>query len=439
MSKIKTNSIESFSENDLKINTKTNISSNENSTSSSTGSLVLNGGLGIDKDLQTNGSININLTTNSTEKDMGSLIVKGGIGVEKNIYLGGELITDSFLNTRRVSRNSSLLQTTNTAVTGDFSNSDILFLSLNGSSSPTTVTLSIQNPTPNKIREIQLYVKSNGNYTFSSGTVQGLPLVWKTTTNASGVQPTWSLFNTLTDSHTFMFDGARLFHVETFSYHTPTTIAPTNFNYENNSFDLYPYISYTITPTITGTPPFTFSNPTGDLPNGVKLNTFSGNIEIYTTSTFNNVTPTIRATNSANFINRQVNIRISHAFGTITKGSSGNNSGYQISSIGSISNSNFYSNDTSNIQILKWNYISSGPEFGYWFYFSLSGNMTNINWNTIEIENTSFLKSYIYTVNFDEINNRTNWTWWSNYNNEINLNKYNDLQNYSNPINFRIY
>lgn len=438
MSKIKTNSIESFSENDLKINTKTNILSNENSTSSSTGSLVLNGGLGIDKDLQIDGSINVNLTTNSTEKDMGSLIVKGGISVEKNIYLGGDLITEGFLNINRNSKNITLIETTDTAVTGDFTNSDILFISLNGSSSSTSIRLSIQNPTPNKIREIQLYVKSNGNYSFNSTTIEGLPILWKTTTNTDGTQPTWSDFNTLTDFHNFLYDGSRLFHVQTFTYHTPTITPPTILNYQTNSFDLYPYISYTFSPTFDGTQPLTFSNPTNDLPSGIKL-TSSGSLEIYRTSTLNTVTPTIQVKNSNNFVNRQVNIRISHAFGTMTKGFSGNTSGYELSSIGSISSSNFYSNDISSIQILKWNYISSGPEFGYWFYFSLSGNMININWNTIEIETTSFLKSNIYSVNFNETTNRTNWIWWSNYNNEMNLNKYNDLQNYSNPINFRIY
>jgi len=86
-------------------NNDVNISSTTQSVSSTTGSVIVSGGLGIAKNLNVGGtfdvvgetnlsSVIVNTTTNSESSSTGSLIVAGGLGVAKNINIGGDLHTN---------------------------------------------------------------------------------------------------------------------------------------------------------------------------------------------------------------------------------------------------------------------------------------------------------------------------------------------------------
>jgi len=61
------------------------------SSSTSTGSLVSLGGIGIAKNAYVGGNVNITSTAESSSTVTGSLIVSGGAGISKNVYIGGNL------------------------------------------------------------------------------------------------------------------------------------------------------------------------------------------------------------------------------------------------------------------------------------------------------------------------------------------------------------
>jgi hypothetical protein len=65
-----------------------NINYNE-STSSTTGALVVAGGVGISKSLNVGGILKANSVTASTSSTTGALVVAGGIGIGGDLYLGG--------------------------------------------------------------------------------------------------------------------------------------------------------------------------------------------------------------------------------------------------------------------------------------------------------------------------------------------------------------
>jgi hypothetical protein len=73
------------------------VSNTEQSTSTTTGALIVSGGVGIAKNLSVGGLLNItgvttiSDTTQSTSKDNGCLVLEGGLGVEKNANIGGTL------------------------------------------------------------------------------------------------------------------------------------------------------------------------------------------------------------------------------------------------------------------------------------------------------------------------------------------------------------
>lgn len=66
-----------------------------NATSTSTGSLIVSGGVGIGKDVWINGQVNIINGTESTTTGTGALIVTGGLGIGKNIVSRGSLFLGS--------------------------------------------------------------------------------------------------------------------------------------------------------------------------------------------------------------------------------------------------------------------------------------------------------------------------------------------------------
>lgn len=61
------------------------------STSPTSGSVIIDGGLGVGKTINVGNSITINGTNNSTSTSTGSLIVKGGIGIAQDVYIGKSL------------------------------------------------------------------------------------------------------------------------------------------------------------------------------------------------------------------------------------------------------------------------------------------------------------------------------------------------------------
>jgi hypothetical protein len=88
---------------ELKVFGDIEFESETQSNSKDTGSVVLEGGMGIEKNLfiggnlgvggtfSTGSNVNINGTNQSHTKDQGCLILEGGLGVEKNVNIGGQL------------------------------------------------------------------------------------------------------------------------------------------------------------------------------------------------------------------------------------------------------------------------------------------------------------------------------------------------------------
>jgi len=70
------------------------LNNNLNSTSLSTGALVITGGLAVQSN-STFSTVSIADVTNATSSDIGSLVLAGGLGIKKNIYSSGDFITTS--------------------------------------------------------------------------------------------------------------------------------------------------------------------------------------------------------------------------------------------------------------------------------------------------------------------------------------------------------
>lgn len=68
-----------------------NVGGTTDSSSSSTGSLIVKGGVGIAKKLYVGGATNIVDTTASSSSSTGALIVAGGAGIGGNLYVGGTI------------------------------------------------------------------------------------------------------------------------------------------------------------------------------------------------------------------------------------------------------------------------------------------------------------------------------------------------------------
>ena len=73
----------------LDVNGNAIIRSTNDSTTKDTGSLVVEGGVGIEKNLYVGVDARVLGTTDSSSVDTGSLVVEGGVGIEKNLTVGG--------------------------------------------------------------------------------------------------------------------------------------------------------------------------------------------------------------------------------------------------------------------------------------------------------------------------------------------------------------
>jgi hypothetical protein len=83
--------------NGLVVNTTASFLSTVTSTSTTTGGVILSGGVGIAKDVWVGGTINVGSTTSATNTTSGALQVVGGAGIQgdlyaRNIYSNGVLI-----------------------------------------------------------------------------------------------------------------------------------------------------------------------------------------------------------------------------------------------------------------------------------------------------------------------------------------------------------
>ena len=86
-----------------------NVYNTNNSTSSTTGALVVNGGLGIASDEFIGGKLRVLDTSNSTSLTSGSVVLSGGLGVSGNSNIGTLVINDTS-NTTSTSTGSLILK-----------------------------------------------------------------------------------------------------------------------------------------------------------------------------------------------------------------------------------------------------------------------------------------------------------------------------------------
>ena len=85
---------------DLNVTANTTLSGTTESTSTTTGALKTAGGLGVVKNVYVGGIVDVADTTQSTSVSSGALIVDGGAGIAKNLYVGGIVdVTDTTQST----------------------------------------------------------------------------------------------------------------------------------------------------------------------------------------------------------------------------------------------------------------------------------------------------------------------------------------------------
>ena len=85
---------------DLNVTANTTLSGTTESTSTTTGALKTAGGLGVVKNVYVGGIVDVANTTQSTSVSSGALIVDGGAGIAKNLYVGGIVdVTDTTQST----------------------------------------------------------------------------------------------------------------------------------------------------------------------------------------------------------------------------------------------------------------------------------------------------------------------------------------------------
>jgi hypothetical protein len=79
----------------LNVGGNVNVDSTVESSSSTTGALVVEGGVGIAKQLNVGGNVNVDSTVESSSSTTGALVVEGGVGIAKQLNVGGNVNVDS--------------------------------------------------------------------------------------------------------------------------------------------------------------------------------------------------------------------------------------------------------------------------------------------------------------------------------------------------------
>jgi hypothetical protein len=99
----------------ITLSRQTLITNTTDSNSSSTGALVVSGGVGIAKNLTVSGNLNvlgqetITNTTDSTSSSTGALIVSGGVGIGKNLTVSGNAIINQIKVTNLIPETNDTL------------------------------------------------------------------------------------------------------------------------------------------------------------------------------------------------------------------------------------------------------------------------------------------------------------------------------------------
>ena len=110
---------------DLNVTANTTLSGTTESTSTTTGALKTAGGLGVVKNVYVGGIVDVANTTQSTSVTTGALIVDGGAGIAKNMYVGGDmqitgnitiLGSNSAISTTQINIEDNMLQIANNNV-----------------------------------------------------------------------------------------------------------------------------------------------------------------------------------------------------------------------------------------------------------------------------------------------------------------------------------
>lgn len=92
----------------VSLNAQSIVSDTTETTDTSTGALVINGGVAIQKSLNLNGNINIESTTNSLNYTNGSINTNGGVGIEKDLRVHGNLYIDGIFDIPTLNINSTI-------------------------------------------------------------------------------------------------------------------------------------------------------------------------------------------------------------------------------------------------------------------------------------------------------------------------------------------
>ena len=93
----------------------TSIYCTNESTTTTTGALVLSGGAGIAKNVYIGGAVSVVSTTDSSSTATGALTVAGGAGIAKNLFVGGSVVVSTSIS---VNGNSYINSTTSTSSNG---------------------------------------------------------------------------------------------------------------------------------------------------------------------------------------------------------------------------------------------------------------------------------------------------------------------------------
>jgi hypothetical protein len=160
------------------------ISQGTASTSTTTGTLTVSGGVGMTGALFTGGAIRTNSTTASSSVSTGSLIADGGIGVAGAAYIGG--ITNLTSGTASTSTTTgTLVVTGGVGISGDANHGGYLTTTVTNLLGSSSNTLASTTGSLNVNGDLVLYRAGTSRIVFSAGQTAGVPTF---TSRSNGVR-----------------------------------------------------------------------------------------------------------------------------------------------------------------------------------------------------------------------------------------------------------